>query len=61
MYWYGIIIGIGVLLGFWLVICEGERLGILKDIFVDFVLIVVLIVIFFVRMYYVIFEWEYYV
>ena len=41
MYWYGIIIGTGVLLGLWLATREGERLGIPKDTFVDLVLIAV--------------------
>lgn len=61
VYWYGIIIGTGVLLGLWLATREGERLGIPKDTFVDLVLIAVPIAILFARMYYVIFEWEYYV
>ncbi|MED3122529.1 prolipoprotein diacylglyceryl transferase [Bacillus wiedmannii] len=60
VYWYGIIIGTGVLLGLWLATREGERLGIQKDTFVDLVLIAVPIAILFARMYYVIFEWEYY-
>ncbi|MED1919583.1 prolipoprotein diacylglyceryl transferase, partial [Bacillus thuringiensis] len=60
VYWYGIIIGTGVLLGLWLATREGERLGIPKDTFVDLVLIAVPIAILFARMYYVIFEWEYY-
>ena len=41
VYWYGIIIGTGVLLGLWLATREGERLGIPKDTFVDLVLITV--------------------
>ena len=54
VYWYGIIIGTGVLLGLWLATREGERLGIPKDTFVDLVLIAVPIAILFARMYYVI-------
>ena len=49
-----------MLLGLWLATREGERLGIPKDTFVDLVLIAVPIAILFARMYYVIFEWEYY-
>lgn len=45
VYWYGVIIGVGVLLGFYIVIRESVRRGLLKDIFVDFILFVVLIVI----------------
>ncbi len=47
VYWYGIIIGTGVLLGLWLATREGERLGIPKDTFVDLVLIAVPIAILF--------------
>ncbi|WP_179193715.1 prolipoprotein diacylglyceryl transferase family protein, partial [Bacillus sp. S1-R5C1-FB] len=60
VYWDGIIIGTGVLLGLWLATREGERRGIPKDTFVDLVLIAVPIAILFARMYYVIFGWEYY-
>ncbi|ABS23902.1 prolipoprotein diacylglyceryl transferase [Bacillus cytotoxicus] len=60
VYWYGIIIGTGVLLGLWLATREGERLGIPKDTFVDLVLFAVPIAIICARAYYVAFEWEYY-
>ena len=60
VYWYGVIIGTGVLLGLWLATCEGERLGVPKDTFIDLVLFAVPIAIICARTYYVIFEWQYY-
>ncbi|WP_019779196.1 prolipoprotein diacylglyceryl transferase family protein, partial [Streptococcus sobrinus] len=44
----------------WLAVREGEKRGIPKDTFVDLVLIAVPIAILCARLYYVIFEWEYY-
>ncbi|MFJ8530548.1 prolipoprotein diacylglyceryl transferase [Bacillus sp. NPDC094106] len=60
VYWYGVIIGTGVLLGLWLATREGERLGVPKDTFIDLVLFAVPIAIICARTYYVIFEWQYY-
>ncbi|MGG2063565.1 prolipoprotein diacylglyceryl transferase [Bacillus sp. S14(2024)] len=60
IYWYGVIIGSGVLLGLWLATRESDRLGIPKDTFIDLVLIAVPIAILCARAYYVIFEWGYY-
>ncbi|MEH7458457.1 prolipoprotein diacylglyceryl transferase [Bacillus sp. JJ1127] len=60
VYWYGVIIGTGVLLGLWLATHEGERLGVPKDTFIDLVLFAVPISIICARTYYVIFEWQYY-
>jgi phosphatidylglycerol:prolipoprotein diacylglycerol transferase len=60
IYWYGVIIGSGVLLGLWLAIREATRRGLPKDIFVDLVLFAVPIAIICARTYYVIFEWNYY-
>lgn len=60
IYWYGVIIATGVLLGLWLATREGERLGIRKETFVDLVLIAVPIAIVCARAYYVIFQWDYY-
>ena len=39
VHWYGIIIGLGALLGLWLAVREGERRGLHKDTFVDLVLL----------------------
>ncbi|MED0686379.1 MULTISPECIES: prolipoprotein diacylglyceryl transferase [Anoxybacillus] len=60
IYWYGVIIATGVLLGLWLATRESERLGIRKETFVDLVLIAVPIAILCARAYYVIFQWDYY-
>ncbi len=60
IYWYGIIIGLGVLLGLWLAIREAERRGLHKELFVDLILFAVPIAIICARIYYVIFQWSYY-
>ncbi|MFP3125195.1 MULTISPECIES: prolipoprotein diacylglyceryl transferase [Bacillaceae] len=60
IYWYGLIIGSGVLLGLWLAVRESERRGLPKDTFVDVVLFAVPIAILCARAYYVLFEWSYY-
>ncbi|MEH6947168.1 prolipoprotein diacylglyceryl transferase [Bacillus sp. JJ634] len=58
--WYGLIIGIGVLLGLVLAIREAERRGLHKELFVDLILFAVPIAIICARIYYVIFQWDYY-
>ncbi|TXK89448.1 prolipoprotein diacylglyceryl transferase, partial [Parageobacillus sp. SY1] len=60
IYWYGVIIGTGVLIGLWLATREGARRGLPKETFVDLVLFAVPIAILCARVYYVIFEWDYY-
>jgi phosphatidylglycerol:prolipoprotein diacylglycerol transferase len=60
IYWYGVIIGTGVLLGLWLATRESERLGLPKETFVDLVLYAVPIAILCARIYYVLFQWDYY-
>ncbi|MFX3630134.1 MAG: prolipoprotein diacylglyceryl transferase [Ectobacillus sp.] len=60
IYWYGVIIGAGMLLGLWLAMREGQRRGLPKDTFMDLVLFAVPIAILSARMYYVIFEWPHY-
>jgi len=60
IYWYGVIIGTGVLLGLYLATRETERRGLPKETFVDLVLWAVPIAILCARTYYVIFEWDYY-
>lgn len=60
VYWYGIIIGVGLLLGLALAIREGKRLGISSDTFTDLVLYALPISLITARMYYVSFEWDYY-
>ncbi|MBA4537557.1 prolipoprotein diacylglyceryl transferase [Bacillus aquiflavi] len=60
VHWYGIIIGLGIAIGFFLVIRESERRGIAKDTFADLLLWAVPIAIICARLYYVIFQWDYY-
>ena len=60
IHWYGIIIGIGVVLGLFLAIKESERRGLHKDLFVDLILFALPIALIFARIYYVVFEWSYY-
>ena len=60
IYWYGIIIGLGVLLGLWIAIRESERRGLHKELFIDLILFAVPIAIICARIYYVIFQWSYY-
>jgi phosphatidylglycerol:prolipoprotein diacylglycerol transferase len=60
VHWYGLIIGIGALLGLWLAVRESERRGLHKDTFVDLVLFAIPIAIICARIYYVIFQWDYY-
>lgn len=60
IYWYGIIIGIGVLLGLLLAMRESERRGLPKELFMDLILYAVPIAIVCARIYYVTFEWNYY-
>jgi phosphatidylglycerol---prolipoprotein diacylglyceryl transferase len=60
IYWYGLIIGLGAMLGLWLAVRESERRGLAKDTFVDAVMIAVPVAILCARLYYVAFEWDYY-
>ncbi|WP_210365329.1 prolipoprotein diacylglyceryl transferase [Bacillus sp. REN3] len=60
VYWYGIIIGAGIAIALWLAIREGERRGLPKDIFADLMLWAIPISIICARIYYVIFQWDYY-
>lgn len=58
IHWYGLIIGIGIVLGFFIATRESEKLGISKDTFADLLLWAIPIAILCARAYYVIFEWE---
>lgn len=60
IHWYGLIIGVGVILGLVLAIRESERRGLQKEVFVDLILFAVPIAIICARIYYVTFQWEYY-
>ncbi|QQZ10361.1 prolipoprotein diacylglyceryl transferase [Heyndrickxia vini] len=60
VHWYGIIIGVGIALGLYLVMKESERLGLNKDLFADLLIWAIPIAIICARIYYVIFEWNNY-
>ena len=60
VYWYGIIIATGIALGWLLATRESKRLGLDKDIFSDLLLWAIPISIISARLYYVIFQWDYY-
>ena len=61
IYWYGIIIAFGAILGVYLATKEANRLGLQKDLIIDFIVFAVPIAIIFARIYYVTFEWDNYV
>ncbi|MDF0727729.1 prolipoprotein diacylglyceryl transferase [Cytobacillus sp. S13-E01] len=60
VYWYGIIIGFGALLGFIIAQRESEKRGLPKDTFSDLLLFAIPIALISARVYYVAFKWEYY-
>ena len=59
--WYGIIIGVGMLLGVLLATYRAKKKGYQSDLIFDFILIAFPIAIICARLYYVVFEWEDYV
>ncbi|MBH9965614.1 MULTISPECIES: prolipoprotein diacylglyceryl transferase [Bacillaceae] len=60
VYWYGVIIGLGILIGFLLVTKESRKTGLDQDVFPDLLIWAIPTSILFARIYYVSFEWEYY-
>ncbi|WP_156288343.1 prolipoprotein diacylglyceryl transferase [Oceanobacillus salinisoli] len=60
IYWYGVIIAAGAALGLWLAMKEADRLGLNKELLIDFIVFAVPIAILCARIYYVTFEWERY-
>ena len=60
VHWYGIILGLGALLGTLLAIREGKRFGIAPDFFLDLLMFGVPSAIIGARIYYVAFQWDYY-
>ncbi|MBO8173190.1 MAG: prolipoprotein diacylglyceryl transferase [Bacillaceae bacterium] len=60
VHWYGIILGTAALVGLWLAIREGKRVGIDPEIWMDLLLYAVPVAIIGARTYYVIFQWDYY-
>jgi phosphatidylglycerol:prolipoprotein diacylglycerol transferase len=60
VHWYGIILGTAALVGLWLATRETERLGYNSETFLDMMIWVLPSAIIGARLYYVLFEWEYY-
>jgi phosphatidylglycerol---prolipoprotein diacylglyceryl transferase len=60
VHWYGLIIGVGIALALWIAIRESDKRGMPKDIFPDLMLWAIPISIISARIYYVIFQWDYY-
>ncbi|WP_332239079.1 prolipoprotein diacylglyceryl transferase [Sporolactobacillus sp. KGMB 08714] len=60
IYWYGIIIAVGALLGLLLAMREGKKRGLPENTFIDLILVAAPIAIICARIYYVAFEWSYY-
>lgn len=58
VYWYGVIIGFGVLIGYLMATREAKKRGLPKDVVADFLLYAIPISIICARIYYVIFRWE---
>lgn len=60
IYWYGVIIVSGLILGLYLATREADRLGLKKDLIIDFIMFAAFFAVLFARIYYVVFEWEQY-
>ena len=60
VHWYGIIIGLGIAISLYLAMREGEKHGIDKDSLADLMIWAIPIAIISARIYYVIFQWDYY-
>src|SRR5690625_5037522 len=58
--WYGLILGSAAFVGLLLAIREGKRHGAHPDVFMDLLLFALPVAIIGARLYYVIFEWDYY-
>lgn len=61
VHWYGVIIGLGIVLAFIVVTREADKRKLHKDTFPDLLLWAIPIAIISARIYYVIFEWDFYV
>lgn len=59
--WYGVIIGVGMIIATSLAAWRATKKGYKSDLIIDFVLFAIPIGIVCARLYYVIFEWEYYI
>lgn len=61
IYWYGVIMGTAALLGLWLAVREADRRGLNGELLVDMMLWVIPAAIIGARLYYVLFQWDYYI
>lgn len=60
VYWYGVIIGLAVIIGVGLAMKEAKRTGQDPDMYVDFIIYALIFAIIGARLYYVIFSWDFY-
>lgn len=60
VYWYGIIIALGVMIGIYLAMRYADRLGHNQEMIIDFSILAIPVAIIGARLYYVIFSWDYY-
>lgn len=60
VHWYGIILGSATLVGLWVAVREGKRHGLASDVFLDLLVWVLPAAIVGARLYYVIFQWDYF-
>lgn len=60
VYWYGVLMALGILIGVWLTIREGKRKKLTEDDILDMCLVIIPSGVVGARLYYVIFEWASY-
>lgn len=60
IYWYGVIMGTAALLGLWLAVHEANRRGMDGELLIDMMIWVIPSAIIGARLYYVLFQWDYY-
>ena len=60
VYWYGIIIGTGIILSLFLALYEAKRTNQNPENYMDFTMIAIVVCVICARLYYVIFSWDYY-
>jgi phosphatidylglycerol---prolipoprotein diacylglyceryl transferase len=60
IYWYGVIMGTAALLGLWLAVREANRRGLNGELLIDMMIWVIPSAIIGARLYYVLFQWDYY-
>lgn len=60
VHWYGVIIGSAIILALYLAVSEGKRRGLKADDFYDYLLYALPVALICARIYYVVFQWDYY-